>query len=321
MGAVAVSIGVPALAQDLPVPPEDARGVKEISDISAGTNPAVEYLRQRHGISKEEAIERLEVQHLVTQQLPGDAAASYDDVWLEHEPQFKVIVTFSEKSDRQAFLQGLDPKLRKYVQVRVESRKRAENQQALEQLGAILTDNGIDFDAGYYPRTQKLIVTVADNNTAQRVRQLVPGELKGLTQVRVSPLVRNEQSYAPVGELPGDFAQGGMTIHHSEPEQTEGQPWCTVGFGVTYNNGKQGIVTAGHCRPALHLYIVDHYIKLGDPIFPITQSWTGVYDYAIYDVGSASVRNVVEYKDYNAIPQFPDRGILMEQKNQILYLR
>lgn len=74
----------------LPVPPEDARGVRTITPTQAGTNPAVEYLRKRHGISKEEAILRLEVQHLVTRQLGGDDPnAPYDDVWIEHEPQFK----------------------------------------------------------------------------------------------------------------------------------------------------------------------------------------------------------------------------------------
>lgn len=309
--ASTVGLGLPAsaaLAQDLPTPPADARGVDQPSPIASATNPAVDYLQKRFGITQADAIERLEVQHLVTSQLSGGPGKPYDDVWLEHEPQFKVIVTFTDKSDRTVFVQSLDPKLRKYVQTRVVSKTRKENEQALERVAGVLNDAGLKFDAGFYPRTQKAIVTVASNQDAQSARSLIPNDLNGLIQVRVGPLVMNEQSTAPVGAQVGDFAQGGMTIHHSFPDREEGQPWCTVGFGVTYDNGKQGIVTAGHCGPPLHLYIVDHYIRLGDPVVPLSQSYNGIYDYAIYSVGSASVRNLVEYKDYNAIPQFPDRG-------------
>lgn len=219
-----------------------------------------------------------------------------------------MIVTFLDKTDRSAFIKSLDPKLQRYVLTRVVSRKRSQNMQALQTMGQLLNGAGLKFDAGYYPQTQKLIVTVADNGDAQKARALVPQDLQGLVQVRVGPLVATEQATAPVGAQAGDFAQGGMTIHHSFPDREEGEPWCTAGFSVTYGSGKQGIVTAGHCGPPLHLYIVDHYIRLGDPIVPLTQSWNGVYDYAIYDVGTATARNIVEYKDYNAIPEFPDRG-------------
>jgi hypothetical protein len=304
----ALTPGVHAQSQ-LPVPPADARGIKDVTPIESASNPAIEYLVVRHGITRQEAALRLEVQGLVASQLGGDnPQAPYDDVWIEHEPQFKVIVTFIANADRTSFIKSLDPKLQRYVMTRVVSRKRTENQQALESLGKVLSGAGLRFDSGYYPQTQKLIVTVANNDDAQKARQLVPQDLQGLVQVRVGPLVTNQQTTAPVGAMPGDYAQGGMTIHHSFPDREEGQPWCTAGFAVTYGSGKQGIVTAGHCGPPLHLYINDHYIALGNPIVPLSTSWTGIYDYAIYDIGSAVGRNIVEFKDYNSIPEFPDRG-------------
>jgi hypothetical protein len=121
-----------ASAQELPAPPPDARGVDQPIPVATATNPAVDHLQKRFGISQADAIKRLEVQHLVTSQLSGDPGKPYDDVWLEHELQFKVIVSFTDKADRTAFVQSLDPKLRRYVQTRVVSKTRKKNEQAPE---------------------------------------------------------------------------------------------------------------------------------------------------------------------------------------------
>jgi len=300
-----------------PPPPADARGVAIPTDQPIGTNPAIEYLRERHGVSKEEATRRLEIQDLVTRQLgPNSPNKLFDDVYIEHEPEFRVVVTFAQSPAVTAtsisqFVASLDPRLRQYIKEQIVSRTRAQNLQTLETVARALNLGQVKFDAGYFAREQKVVVTVPSAGIVARVNSLVPADLRQFVEVRVSPLVGTQQATAPVGAQPGDYAQGGMTIHHSSTHREEGQPWCTAGYAVTYKVGtttKQGIVTAGHCAGDVYLYINDHYIRLGQPLSPLSQTDSGIYDYAVYDIGSAVGRNIVEYKNYNAVPNFPDRG-------------
>lgn len=304
----------PAAAQvgkELPIPPREIGKRPTTPPAVEGRNPAVTHLMQLFRLSEAEARERIDVQNLVvaladSASLTGDAA--YSDIWIEHEPVFKVVIGFTDRDERAAFVQGLDPKLRRHVQVRNVKRTRAQAEAAVDQLVSLLGGATLDFDTSYKPQNGKFVVTVADNGAAQKARDLVPAALRGDVEVRVGRTMRTEQGTAPTGVLAGDYAEGGMTIHHSFPDRTEGQPWCTVGYSVTYGTGKRGIITAGHCGPPLHLYINDHYIALGSPVVPLTTSWSGLYDYGIYDIGAATADPWIRFKDYNAIPEFPDSG-------------
>jgi hypothetical protein len=309
----ALSVG-PAAAQvddKLPVPKQGVGKRPTTPPPVQGRNPAVTHLMQLFKLSEAEARERIDIQNLVTDladnsSLTGEAG--YSDIWIEHEPVFKVVIGFTDRDERAAFVQGLDPKLRRHVQVRNVKYTRAQTEATVNQLVALLGGAKLDFDTSYKPQNGKFVVTVADNSAAQKARDLIPPALRGDVEVRVGRTMQTEQSTAPTGVLANDYAEGGMTIHHSFPDRTEGQPWCTVGYSITYGSGKRGIVTAGHCEPPLHLYINDHYIRLGDPLVSRATTWSGIYDYALYDIGTALADPWIRFKDYNAIPEFPDSG-------------
>ena len=305
-GPVAAQVG-----KDLPVPPRQADRRPTTPPLVEGRNPAVTHLMQLFSISEAEARERIDIQNLVVDLADSNALISdraYSDIWIEHEPVFKVVIGFTDRNERAAFVQGLDPKLRRHVQVRNVKRTRAEAEAAIDQLVAVLSGVGLNFDTSYKPQNGKFLITVADNGAAQNARDLVPTALRSDVEVRVGQTMKTEQGTPATGVLAGDYAEGGMTIHHSFPDRTEGQPWCTVGYSVTFGSGKQGIITAGHCGPPLHLYVNDHYIQLGNPVVPLSTSWSGLYDYGIYDIGTATADPWIRFKDYNAIPEFPDSG-------------
>jgi len=90
---------------------------------------------QLFSLSEAEARERIDIQNLVVDladsaSLTGDTA--YSDIWIEHEPVFKVVIGFTDRDERAAFVQGLDPKLRRHVQVRNVKRTRAQAEAAVD---------------------------------------------------------------------------------------------------------------------------------------------------------------------------------------------
>src|SRR5688500_14422874 len=123
LSLAALSLG-PAAAQvgkELPIPERQPGKRPTTPPPVEGRNPAVTHLMQLFRLSEAEARERIDIQNLVVDladsaSLTGDPA--YSDIWIEHEPAFKVVIGFTDKDERAAFVQGLDPKLRRHVQVR-----------------------------------------------------------------------------------------------------------------------------------------------------------------------------------------------------------
>jgi hypothetical protein len=92
-----------------------------------GTNPSVTHLMKTYGIDKAEAQMRIDLQNEIlalSERLNTENDPAYGDIFIKHEPTYKIVVSFADKADRKPFLESLDPKIRRYVQLRT-ARSRA----------------------------------------------------------------------------------------------------------------------------------------------------------------------------------------------------
>lgn len=292
-------------------------------------NPSVSYLMARYDLSRSEAETRIAVQGDVialSERLNAEGDPQYGDMFIQHEPQFKIVILFADKDDRKAFLDSLDPKLRRYVQLKQARKSRGVFARELEELASALNASGIPYTAKYDLETERYVVTAASASDAARIRDLLPATRKVETDVVVAPLPRVQAP--PTGVQSGDRLYAGNPLFVSAlPSGTtdatirrDDLSDCTLGFAVGYTkNGvaKRGILTSGHCPNTMRVKFGDRYVTLSgpdeekrnrDPAYGgdgVSDKW----DYQIFDATGLIVDNQITYFDENNIPEFPASGI------------
>lgn len=247
--------------------------------------------------------------------------SGFADMWIVHEPVYRIVVAFTDRADRHAFMRQLDPSIRQYVQVRYSPRTRAQNGEVLNNISQIIFGEGISHAADYRPENNQIMIVVSNNQDAQRVRSLIPPEYRGITLVRVGVVPVYEQNLTGVSSV--DRVQGGSRLRPSTAENAvEGFGNCTVGFVVTYGSGRRGFVTAGHCAvgalidptgvvpevKSLHLNVGNRLVQLPQPIRPAYIDKQ--FDYVVYDAGNMTANNTIYFNNLERIPEFPSVGHL-----------
>lgn len=292
----------------------------------AMTNPAVTYLMQTYGVSKAEAQMRIDLQNEIialSEQLNAGGDPDFGDMYIQHEPQFRIVVLFANSSDRKAFLDGLDPKLRRYVQLKTAKKSRGLFTRELNELSAALNALKIPYTAKYDLEAERYVVSVETSEDADRVRAALPETRKVETLVQVVPLPKIQAP--PAGLVAGDRFYGGDALYISQlpagttvaTARANDLADCTLGFAVGYTIGgvaKKGYLTSGHCPDTMRVLIGSHYVTLSGPDVQRpdrgTDGLSDKYDFQIFDATGVTVDNRVRYFDENSIPEFPDSGEL-----------
>lgn len=203
--ALASILTVPIAAQSpiAPLPPKE-------TPAPSGVGPALTYLMNEFGISEADARERLQAQAEVielSRQLNKEADPAFAHIYTEHAPAFKVIVAFADTKDRQALLDSLSPKLRRYVQLKVVPKSRGQVESNLDELASIFRASGMPFGGGFNPKSGRFRIEVETQQNASRARDLIPPHLRDEVGVEVKPLPKPET--APTGVVSGDWIAGG----------------------------------------------------------------------------------------------------------------
>jgi hypothetical protein len=285
----------------------------------AFTNPSVTHLVQTYGINKAEAQMRIDLQAEIlalSERLNADNDPAYGDIFIKHEPVFKIVISFADKSDRKPFLESLDPKLRRYVQLRTAKKSRSVFNRELEELNAAVRNMTIPFTSHYDLETERFVVTVADAAAADRVRAALPAARKIETVVEVGILPKREA--LPTGVQAGDRLHGGKPVFEV---QGDARYYCSLGYAVNLTHegvAKKGILTAGHCVNTMYVDYGGRYVTLSGPLIdkPHNDPLDGgdgisdKFDYQIWDATGLTVDNTIWYKDINSIPEFADTGTL-----------
>lgn len=289
--ASCLSMGVNSYAQD---------------DSSPSINPATYHLMQSYGLTQNEANERIELQDEIValaEDLNSGDDANFTGLYVQHEPNFKIVLQFKSQSDKVDFKKTLDPKLRRYVQTVAVKKSRAEISGDIDALIASFSGNEIPFAGGYDLRTSKYEFIVNSNEDARALRAQIPPNLRGSVSLTVDEVPTIEA--APTGVRTGDSIIGGGTIR-TTASSTGSR--CTLGYSVRYTDSgtaKNGILTSAHCPNTMFYDAGGHWVTLSGPD---VERRTGKYDYQIFDVTGLSTNYRIMYRDLNGIPEFPSSG-------------
>lgn len=298
-----------AVAQEASVPAPPSERL-----LAGGRNPVVSYLMQAYGISETEAQERLAVQNEVMElaaRLEKEDPA-YADIWIEHQPVYKVVIAFTDKADRQAFKAGLSPRLRRYVQLRPVTNSRKQRQRQLEEISAILRSAGVPFDGWFEGPRQRFSIGVTSAADLSRAESLLPPNLRAQVDLAVRRIARPEAG--PTGVVAGDWIAGGFAVWITSDPAHPNPTQCTFGFPVRYGaNRLPGVLTAAHCtEPTPPMFAARfgnpaHFIKF-DFANPIIRRRTGQYDYMVLQ-GSSSLNDDGLYDVYFQNPNNQVPGV------------
>lgn len=287
------------LAQDVEKAPPSP---EELGATTVETNPAVTYLMQTYGIDRQEAQMRIDLQDEIVGIAEDIGAASDSDftfILVQHEPVYKIVIAYADASKKNAVLEAIDPKLRRFVQLRSVPKSRSGVNADLEALASAFEATGEAFGGGYNVRNGKYVFTVETNEGARELRAAVPPALRGDVEIVVGKLPKPQA--APTGVQPGDWSLGG----YSNYSNTSGGGACTWGYVVNFGSpAKRGLVTAAHCGTPRYQYN-GHWITFSGPI---VSRQTGKYDYEVFDATGLTTDNLVYFEDKNSIPEFPASG-------------
>jgi hypothetical protein len=268
-------------------------------------NPSVLYLMKEYNITQEEAQLRISLQEQIialSERLNADNEPSYADMYIQHEPVYKIIISFADKKDRKAFLEEIDPKIRRYVQFQNTSRSRRDVNAELENLALQFNSSGVKYSGGYNVRNSKYVYKVGSQDEVQLLRGLIPPNLRGDVQIEVGLVESNE--VAPVGVKTGDSLVTGRDILR-DTASSSAILRCTAGFTVTYDSTKRGILTAAHCPSTAYFFVNNHWVTLSGPVI---QRDVNKYDYQIFDTTGLVTDNKLYFSNLNGIPEFPSSG-------------
>jgi hypothetical protein len=281
-------------------------------------NPAVYHLMKAYGLDAAEAERRIALQGdllALSDKLNTENDVAYADMYIQHEPVYKIVVAFADKKDRKAFLDALDPKLRRWVQLKNAKKARGAVARELDELNASLTASSVPFTSVFDLPSEQFIVTVENEADKGKIEAAIPATRKVETTVRVGLVPKIEA--APTGVVAGDRLSGGNPVW-TATGGTGG--YCTLGYAVTYTSGtttKKGILTAGHCPSTMYARIGTHDVTLSGPIAKKAHKLcppagcdgiSDKYDYQIWETTGLTVDNQISYVDKNGIPEFPASG-------------
>jgi hypothetical protein len=280
----------------------------EMPPAAVGRNPAAHHLMQTYKISEAEAADRIRLQQDVlalSQRLDRDGDPAYTDLWIEHQPVFKIVIGFADAKERTALLQSIDPKLRRFVQIRQMPKNRQQIQADLDAIIAAVNKAGIPYTGGYDTPNGRFVIVTESPADAQRVRELVPAALRGDVQVIQGKVPRN--SAGPSYVQHGDYLEGGWTVYNDA-----GNANCTFGYRVTFGSPQRdGVITAGHCRSG-GIWSWDGNWIYYDTVNPVAYGYGGLYDFIVVDATGLEPRGTqaygVYFVDKNNIPEFPASG-------------
>lgn len=209
------------------------------------------------GVSLEEALERLELQGrigLLGELLEKEVPASFGGLWIEHEPEFRVVTLFTEGAEAEA--------------------RSMLNEAALGQLAPILEIRRADVsmaeleaqleEAERQVRAVEVRADLQINVHENRVEILTPSP-SALIEALDSRRLQTPANTQIVGV--DELSQPTADLRGGRPLSQ-----CTSGFSVRSHSGELGLATAGHCSNS------QTYRDSSTPLTLKTEHYAGSHD-------------------------------------------
>lgn len=162
-----------------------------------GLEPAAYQLMQTYGIDAEEAAMRLRAEEAtaaLARTLRRRPPRGFSDIWIEHEPDYAVVLAFKHPPDRAAILARADPEIRPHIVFRSAARDRAEIERDSDRVIAAMRGAPGQWAGGYDVRTGRFEYTATGPQTVAHAERHLPRDLRADVTFRVGavpvPLAR-----------------------------------------------------------------------------------------------------------------------------------
>lgn len=300
----------PALAQDA-APPAPAAPPAAPAGVS-GASPAAQFLASQYGLSSAEAERRAQLQDAIAAlvaQVKQDNDTELGAIWVEHQPVFRINISYTSPDDKKLLKYRIDPKIRLYVKLVKANRSRAAAEAESTAAFKAIEAAGIREFAGYVDEeTGDTVIEVPPGDVEARVRALL-GPRKSTVKIKVKPIAKPTAT-TPVGVVSGDYMDGGHYFWQQRASD-EASKGCTVAFQATYQ-GRLGILTAGHCNPGpdgsgyWHA-INSHWVEIPAPAIA-RWAYGTKYDFQWHDITGYTRSNAVYYFNQASVVGLPSSG-------------
>jgi hypothetical protein len=203
------------------------------------------------GVSEADVVEALRLQErsaAVVEYYEGLAGSSFAGSWIEHFPDFELII-FTTETVRETTEPAVPTRL-----VRVEN-SLSELEAQLESVLVWASGEGVEVGGYVDVRTNSIVVsvdptmtgvvTIQDHGADTAIHiygpdasELAEMSIRVPARLEISPDVRSEAN-----------------VHGGHRIRGGGEPPCTTGFAVQNSAGTKGLLTAGHCGNTSREYV------------------------------------------------------------------
>lgn len=190
-----------------------------------------ELYAELHKVTIDEALLRLELQNIIGDmdaEITQKEADTFAGLWIEHMPEFKVVVLFTQKGN-DTIKKYLPEELVEITEVRTAEKTLVELQGIQKEISSSLSDQGIPADLYTDIYKNCVMVYITDSDYARYNECLAEGKIIAPEKVIIEFVEELAQ--------PTTAIYGGLTLST-----------CTSGFSVEDALGNKGVTTAGHCN-------------------------------------------------------------------------
>ncbi len=221
----------PISAYPPPTTPQPTPGLPDQQDNNALLMDAKAY-GSTMGVDLQEAIHRLQLQNEIgelNRKLIEKEADTFAGLWIQHNPDYRVIVMFTQNGDATIRPYVQNGPLVDLVKVSIARATLTDLENARFQAAQIASKSGVSFTSAVNIQKNQAELYVQDAT-------LLINEL-----LKVNAQLPSNVEVVKFSELPRNVSEIGGGVNLST---------CTSGFSVMEPSGIKGITTAGHCENA-----------------------------------------------------------------------
>ena len=238
----------------------------EISTAERTQGTDTQWYADHYGVTLDEAARRLALVSAISElqsNLRRDESGSFAGLWIEHTPEYQVVIRFTDNGDKTIGPYTQGGPLSQMVEVRTADLSEATLVESQQNAVRIADDLGIDKDSSVDIRNNQVELNVV--NKANLYSNL---NSRGLSLPTGVSVVEVDALSNPTADIFGGKA---LTT-------------CTSGFSVT-DGTNEGVTTAGHCANAQSYNGTSLTFESGTS--------GGTYDIQWHSTTAFTVRNLV----------------------------
>ena len=246
----------------------DAQSAAPPSD---SLRPDAQLYAEHMGVSIDEALRRFRIQELAGEldaKLSASEAPTFAGLWLEHAPQFQVVVQFTRDSEQTIKPYLVDHELAGVIALRSAKVTLVDLQRAQAEAHTLTRSWGIQAESGINVQENRTELYVSHREQLERTLHEKAAIIRWPQNVEILGV-------PAMGKADADI-YGGLSLST-----------CTSGFAVRNSSGTRGISTAAHCSNAQSYS--------GTSLTYRGQRFSGSYDVQWHTAPGYTVRNRIRW--------------------------